>query len=191
MIVRVGSYLAGWARPSLIFALVGLVVLSCTESEDTEPFVPAVDGATQPEASGDLISEADACDRLLAAAQDAYDQLRCDEPMFLDCPQFLRPGAGSGCYTYREGSIEACEEAYENAASCRTLSPCLATAELDTSLEGCDVPDTGSGGAGGGNEGGSANLGGAGDTGGAPAAGGQMAQGGNDSVAGQPAGGSN
>ena len=109
-------------------------------------------GATQPEGGGALLSEADACERVRSAALDAYDQLNCDEPTFPECPAFLRPGGGSGCYEYREGSIEACEQAYEEASSCRTLGPCLVTAEQNLDLDTCEEvipPDPGTGGAGG------------------------------------------
>jgi hypothetical protein len=63
-------------------------------------------------------------------------------------PSFLRPGGGSGCYEYREDSVQACERAYDDAKTCRTLAPCIATAELNTELETCELVEDGSGGAG-------------------------------------------
>jgi|GEM_PF-4206012 len=134
--------LSHWGRTCLISALLGLPLFaSCTASEDTEPFVPAVEGASQPTASGDLVSEDDACERLLKAAEAAYDRLGCSLPRFPECPGFLRPGGGSGCYEYFDDSVSACEETYEKAPSCRELSPCLATAQLNEELETCEKVD--------------------------------------------------
>jgi hypothetical protein len=136
----------------LYFTVWALLVASCTTDEDTEPHVPSMPGGTQPEGSGALLSEEDACERARSAALGAYERLNCDEPTFPECPAFLRPGAGSGCYEYREGSIEACEQAYEDAPSCRSLAPCLVTAEQNLDLDTCEQitpPDPGTGGAGG------------------------------------------
>ena len=157
--------------------------------------MPAVEGARQPDEGGALLSEEDACERLRSAALDAYETLGCDAPEYPDCPGFLRPGGGSGCYEYSEDSIAACEKAYEDARSCRVLSPCLATAQLNLELPTCEqvIVDPGAGGAGG--AGGAAGApavegGGAGgvDTGGAP----PVTEGGSDPGVGghEPVGGS-
>jgi hypothetical protein len=172
----------------LCLAVGALVFASCTTDEDTEPHVPSVPGATQPEGSGALLSEADACERARSAALDAYDRLGCDET-FAECPAFLRPGGGSGCYEYREGSIEACEQAYEEASSCRNLGPCLVTAEQNLDLDTCEqiTPDPGAGGAGGMGPG----VGGT-DTGGAaplPIGGADPGTGGIPALGGSPSGG--
>jgi hypothetical protein len=128
-----------WGRTCLLSALLGLPLFaSCTGSEDTEPFVPAVEGARQPQGSGALVSEDDACERLLKAAEAAYERLDCSSPTFPDCPGFLRPGGGSGCYEYFDDSVSACEQTYDQAASCRELSPCLATAQLNEDLPTCE-----------------------------------------------------
>ena len=93
--------LTHWGRSSLLAALLGLpLYASCTKSEDTEPYVPAQPGAQQPAGSGSLVSEADACDALRAAYEKSYDDLGCNLPEPPDCPDFIRPGAGSGCYSY-------------------------------------------------------------------------------------------
>ena len=152
MFARIPSAsLSFWGRSSLALAFLGLpLYASCTSSEDTEPFVPAVEGASQPKAEGSLISEEDACARLLSAAKDAYERLGCDTPDFAECPGFLRPGGGSGCYEYYEGSVAACEKTYKGAPSCRELSPCLAVAERNDELATCEqVEVPGGGGAGG------------------------------------------
>ena len=137
-------------------------------------------GATQPKGSGDLISEDEACERLRSAALAAYEDLRCVEPDYPECPGFLRPGGGSGCYEYREGSVTSCERAYEDATSCSNLAPCLATAELNLELPTCEhlVPD-GAAGAGG-NAGADAGGAGGAGQGGAP-----IVEGGSPSAAGQ------
>lgn len=140
MFARIPSTsLSLWGRTCLLSAFLGLpLYASCTSSEDTEPFVPAVEGASQPSGEGALVSEDDACARLLKAANAAYDRLRCDSPAFPKCPGFLRPGGGSGCYEYYDSSVSACVTTYEGAASCRELSPCLATAKLNDALETCE-----------------------------------------------------
>lgn len=146
----VSPFFSRWGRSCLLLTLAVLPCFaSCSNSEDTEPFVPSSEGAKQPDGGGSLISEADACDRLRSAALEAYEDLRCTEPDYPDCPAFLRPGGASGCYEYREDSIQACEKAYQDATSCRTLAPCIATAELNTELETCELVDDGMGGAGG------------------------------------------
>jgi hypothetical protein len=196
MLARIPSAsLSHWGRVALVSALLGLPLFaSCTKSEDTEPFVPAVEGARQPSGEGDLVSEADACARLLDAAKEAYDRLGCDAPSFPKCPAFLRPGGGSGCYEYYDDSVTACVKSYEDAPSCRELSPCLATAERNDALDTCEVVDDGMGGAGGVGTGGGGPVGGAGGApsdGGAPPVveAGAAGMGGSPGVAGQSAGG--
>jgi len=195
MIVRIlSAYSSRWGRASSALLLAVLLPTSCTTDEDTEPHVPAMSGATQPEPGGALLSEDEACERLLTATQGAYDRLGCDAS-FAECPAFLRPGGGSGCYEYFEGSIEACEVAFDDASSCRNLSPCFATAELNLELPTCEQLTSGEGGAGGAATG-AAGAGGAagGDTsipvGGSPDSGGAPAQAGAP-AAGAPAGGAN
>lgn len=194
MFARIPSAsLSHWGRVSLVSALLGLPLFaSCTKSEDTEPFVPAVEGARQPSGEGDLVSEADACARLLDAAKEAYDRLGCDAPAFPKCPGFLRPGGGSGCYEYYDDSVTACVKSYEDAPSCRELSPCLATAERNETLETCELVDDGTGGAGGAAAGGAGPAAGAGGVpsdGGAPPVADAGAAGMGGAAAGQSAGG--
>lgn len=139
-----------WRRATLVFACCGLTLfVSCTSSEDTEPFVPSLEGAKQPRGQGALLNEQDACARLLKSAQAAYKRLGCDAPTYPGCPQFIRPGGGSGCYEYFAESVAACEQAYGDAESCSRLAPCLATAELNTGLPTCLHSGTGGTSAGG------------------------------------------
>jgi hypothetical protein len=159
--------LTRWGRASLLSALLGLpLYASCTKSEDTEPYVPAKVGAIQPDPDGALISEADACDRLRSAYADSYDDLGCDFPKPPACPSFIRPGGGSGCFEYYEGSVKACEDAYKDAGTCAGLVPCIASAQRNDALPTCILPDDGSGGAGG--SGGADGQGGDSPVGGAP-----------------------
>jgi len=192
------SSLSLWGRTCLISAFLGLpLYAACTASEDTEPFVPAAQGANQPPGEGALVSEEEACARLLKAANAAYDRLGCDAPSFPKCPAFLRPGGANGCFEYYDDSVSACVSAYEDARTCHDLSPCLATAERNDELETCEKVDLGTGGAGGATGvGGAPVVVGGADTGGAPAGGaaplpaaGASGEGGGSSLAGQSAGG--
>jgi hypothetical protein len=195
MIARIPfASLSRWGQTSLVLALTGLPLLpSCTTSEDTEPFVPAAEGATQPSGDGTLLSEADACSELLKAAQAAYERLGCDAPQFPDCPGFLRPGGGSGCYEYYEDSVTTCVAAYADAGTCRDLSPCLATAELNDRLPTCTLEggQGGSGGGGGASDAAGGASGGAAEGGATspPEGGSPGASGAPAASAGQPAGG--
>jgi hypothetical protein len=182
--------LARWGGVGLASLLVGLPLFaSCTSSEDTEPFIPATQGAKQPSGSGTTVSETEACERVRQAAEAAYDRLRCPPPAFSDCPEYVRPGGASGCYEYYEESVAACEQAYDGARSCGTLAPCIVSAALNEQLETCERPDEGGGGQGGGSGGGAAGDGSApGGTGPLPQAGAPGVAGGVSATAG--AGGS-
>lgn len=179
MLVPLPSALsARWGRFGLVSALAGLALcVSCTSSEDTEPFIPATEGAQQPSGSGALLSEADACERVREAARNAYERLHCAAPTFAVCPDYVRPGGASGCYEYYEASVAACEKAYEDARTCGTLAPCIVSAQRNEELDTCERLDDGGAGQGGGSSGGSTGAGGEGQTtplpeGGAPAMGG-------------------
>jgi hypothetical protein len=138
------ALLSRWGRPGLLLALGGLpFFVSCTTSEDTEPLVPAAQGAKQPEGGGNLIDESAACDRLRSAAEAAYKRVGCDAPELADCPAFVRPAGGSGCYQYSETSVSSCEQSYKDADTCQDLSLCVAVAVLDDSLATCEpLPGT-------------------------------------------------
>lgn len=150
-------------RSLLLLTLVGLPLLpSCTKSEDTEPFIPATEGATQPAGGGARLTEDEACSRLLDAAKAARKRLGCEGPELAACPGFLRPGGGSGCYEYAASSVSECEKTYQAAGSCQSLSPCIATALRNEELATCELTSDGEGGAG------SGGTAGAGSEGGAP-----------------------
>jgi hypothetical protein len=140
-----------WGRTSLLVAVLGLpLYASCTKSEDTEPFVPAKEGASQPGADGAVLGEDEACERVRAAYEHAYDDLGCKFPKPPECPTFIRPGAGAGCYEYYESSVSACEDAYKGASSCSGFTPCVVSAKRNDDLPTCVVlAPGGAGGAGG------------------------------------------
>jgi hypothetical protein len=189
MFARILSALLPTRRRLLLLSpLAGLLLVpNCTKSEDTEPFVPASEGATQPEGGGALLTEEEACPRLAAALTKARRQLDCSGPELPECPGFLRPAGGNGCYEYSQKSVEACERAYEDAFSCQSLAPCIVTAQRNDSLPSC--VSEGETGAGGISAMGGADFGGAPPVpeGGAPAEGG--AAGASVDLGGAPSGG--
>jgi hypothetical protein len=157
------TLLARWGGVGLVSVLFALPLFaSCTSSEDTEPFIPAVEGAKQPAGSGPVLSEDEACRRVLEAAEAAYDRLGCQAPTFSECPAYLRPGGASGCYEYFENSVDACEKAYDAARTCSALTPCIVSAQRNDALETCQLIGGGEGG-----QAGSSGAGGAGGHGGA------------------------
>ena len=122
-----------------------------------------MEGAKQPPGKGDLLSEDAACERLLGGAKAAYKRLGCGALEAEACPAYVRPAGGSGCYEYFEDSVVACEQAYEDAASCRDLSPCVATAMRNDALPTCESVEEpsgvgGAGGAGGAGQAGDASV---------------------------------
>jgi len=154
MMLRVSSLPAPrWLRTLLASALLGLpLYASCTPSEDTEPYVPSSEGAVQPGGDGAVLPEAEACQRIAAAEDEARDRLGCDAPERAACPSYIRPAGGSGCYEYRKASVEGCEAAYADAESC-AFAPCIVVAVENAALRTCEQSGVGgarTGGAGGG-----------------------------------------
>lgn len=136
-------------RVGLVLVLAGAALLpSCTKSEDTEPFVPATEGPTQPAGNGSYISGESACSRLFEVAKAAYARLDCEDGSLAGCPGFLGPAGANGCYEYDEKSVSACEAVYEGAESCRAL-PCVVTARRNDALRGCVLAEPAAGGQGG------------------------------------------
>ena len=172
MFVRMPSFSrSSWRRAGLGLVLLALPLSpGCTKSEDTEPFVPAVEGATQPTGSGSLISEDDACDRLLKAAGAAYKRLGCDAPTFAKCPDYLRPGGGNGCYEYYDDSVSACDDDGRTPPGrVSRLSPCLPTGRAQAvSSPTCDLGTAEGGASAGGAATGEPTSGGASEGGAAP-----------------------
>jgi hypothetical protein len=52
---------------------------SCTGAEDDQPQMPAPPGATQQGGDGDLVSEAEACDRIREVEEDVRRDLNCPD----------------------------------------------------------------------------------------------------------------
>jgi hypothetical protein len=146
--------------PFAVAALLFLIAApACTEEPVVEATVPAERGATQPEPSGGLISEDEACDRLSEAFDTASTRLNCKLPQQASCPEFIRP-AGSDCadYEYREGTVDACVGEYADYESCDDFAARFCVVVAVGGADGC--AQSGAGGADG--TGGSAGSGGGG-----------------------------
>lgn len=177
---------------------------SCTQTEDVEDFIPSEQGATQPQSDGDAISEDAACERLVAAEDDARDQLGCSKAD-RECPDYVRPAGSDPCLAFSEQSVEECEDIIANYGSCDDFErhPCVITAMSGSRADDCPDLFTSAGGAAGAGGEGGAGQGGAGGSvpavggaGGAAAgapgtggAGGTSGRGGGASIGGAPAGG--
>jgi hypothetical protein len=78
------------------------------------------DGRFRPEPSGVAIDEADACGRLLDAAENVRGELQCVLTL-RTCPDLVRLPAGQDCLTYDEGTIDGCVAYFEASADCDDL----------------------------------------------------------------------
>ena len=127
-------------------------VFGCEAVEDAEPFVPSKPGVTQPEAGGDGISEAKACEQLAQVRSKVSADLDCDlkQPT---CPELVRPFGTDSCqrYLYDGDSVEACVSVIESYETCEDFarSPCLITALIRPQATCDDSGGAGSGGGGG------------------------------------------
>ena len=121
-----------------------LMAASCTSDTETDAYVPSEPGAVQPNSGGPLLAEADACAQLKGAESSARSKLGC-AAVTRDCPSFVRPAGGSGCFQYSKASIAACASLFESFGDCADFDkhPCLISATA------CDVEPNGEGGAGG------------------------------------------
>ncbi|HEY3494569.1 MAG TPA: hypothetical protein VGK73_07780, partial [Polyangiaceae bacterium] len=133
-----------------LVALLALVVSagSCTGKDPDQPVVPARPGGYQPPGGGATISEDEACGRLTGAEEQRRRQLTCPALEHPPCPHYVRP-AGTGCWTYDEKSVEACERFVGDYTSCSDFDdrPCVLTAIAAPDLM---CPMQGEGGEGGG-----------------------------------------
>ena len=112
---------------------------ACTESRDTEPYVPARGGAFQPDGGGALIAEAEACERVAQAEDDARAALGCAPAQRADCPEYVRPPGAAACYRYDEATVDGCVAFYDSLLTCDELTTrrCIVAAVHDDSLPGC------------------------------------------------------
>jgi hypothetical protein len=85
------------------------------------------DGRFRPDPSGVAIDEADACGRLLDAAENVRGELQCVLTL-RTCPDLVRLPAGDSCLNYDEGTIDGCVDYLEASADCD---------ELKARLESC------------------------------------------------------
>jgi hypothetical protein len=140
------KYVRGYCL--LCVSLVAAVLAaSCTSTHDNADVVPAQPGAFQPDAGGALIDEATACAALTKAESKARAALSCDA-VERDCPSYIRPAGGEGCFVYDQASLDGCSTLYTSFTSCDDFDrhPCVLTAESK-----CDAAG----------EGGASGLGGA------------------------------
>ncbi|HEY4159113.1 MAG TPA: hypothetical protein VGM29_13485 [Polyangiaceae bacterium] len=123
----------------------GLVVVlaSCSQSGDTEDYVPSLAGALQPDGGGALIDEATACSQLVDAETAERKQLGCPAATHAACPAYIRPAGGADCFSYDQSSLDGCVKAYQGFQSCVDFDrhPCLLVAVAN-------CPDSGVGEAG-------------------------------------------
>ncbi len=120
-----------------------LMAASCTSDTETEPYVPSEPGAVQPSSGGPLLAEADACTQLQSAESSARSALGC-AAVARECPNYIRPAGGSGCFRYSKASLTGCAALYGTFTACTDFDahPCLVSATA------CEV-EAGEGGAGG------------------------------------------
>jgi hypothetical protein len=124
----VSAWLCG---PRFALAVLGALALgsACTESEDTQDYVPSERGAVQPDAGGALLDEATACSMLESAEAKARAALGCAAAA-RECPGFIRPAGAEACFEYSRTSVTGCATLYDSFASCDDFErhPCLISA---------------------------------------------------------------
>jgi hypothetical protein len=122
-----------------------VLAASCSSTHDTADVVPSSPGAFQPDAGGKLVDEATACAALVKSESNARATLGCDAVKH-ECPSYIRPAGGAGCFLYDQASLDGCAALYQSFTSCDKFDqrPCLLTAESM-----CDSVDSGAAGAGG------------------------------------------
>jgi hypothetical protein len=134
---------------SLAFMALAAIVSggSCTGGADDQTPIPADPGSMQTPGGGATVSESAACMRLRSAEERARQHLNCPELNRKACPFYVRP-AGTGCWTYSESSLAACEAAIASYEFCAdfTQHPCVLTA---TPTDPASCPALGAGGEGG------------------------------------------
>jgi len=152
------------AKRRLVLAVSAVLVLgsACTESKDTAAHLPSERGAVQPDAGGALIGELIACSELKAVEAATRAQLGCGA-VTRECPEFIRPAGGEGCFEYSEASVKACSALYQSFTSCDefTKHPCLISA-----VSNCEGAGEGGAGAAGSADAGAAGSAGSADEGG-------------------------
>jgi hypothetical protein len=133
------------AWPS-IFALGVIAIASCSGNEDDATPVRARPGITQPEPGGATLDENEACRRITDAEEARRQTLMCDRLVHAPCPVYVRP-AGTGCWTYSEDSVSACEAAIRDYSSCVDFDQRQCVLSAVRAAEG-SCPAVGAGGAG-------------------------------------------
>ena len=130
-------------RTLSLSALVLAAFASCSKVKDTQDYVPSQRGAVQPDAGGKNLTEADACEQLVAAESAARKDLGCSA-VTRTCPGWIRP-AGGGCFEYSQASVEGCTDLYASFNGCEEfdLHPCLVSAVSQCEVEVPEPPAEG------------------------------------------------
>jgi hypothetical protein len=110
----------------------------CVDDIKKEADVPAEPGATQPKATGSLISASDACQKLDAAEKSVRSDLGCDSSAQPSCPDRLKLVGSLVCGQVDEGSVNACVDAMKDYRACGEFDsrPCIVT----VSRSSCENP---------------------------------------------------
>jgi hypothetical protein len=136
---------SGW----LTILAVGIVAsASCSDNADDAVPVPARPGLTQPEPGGALVDESEACERLTDAEEMRRQTLMCDALVHAPCPVYVRP-LGSGCWTYSEDSLRACERVIADYTTCLDFDERTCVLSAVEANEGSCRPGAGGEGGGG------------------------------------------
>lgn len=126
-------------------SLFALVIPACGGDDGDPPSneqPDAGDGKVRPPPSGVHITEAAACDALLAAFEARRQALGCTVITSRTCPNLVRAQVGGeACLEYDEGSVNGCVAHYNEQTSCEALAEaldnCIATSYPGTQSANC------------------------------------------------------
>ncbi len=99
------------------------LVLGCSTScggEQAESDSPVDDGKFHPAPNGVHLSEAEACDTVMAALQDRALALGCASTI-RPCPNFLRVHYQPACMEYDQGTVQGCADYFAELTACTEL----------------------------------------------------------------------
>ncbi len=139
--------MAGWLKMVAAGATAMLVAATaCTvetaEDDDDGSSTGAGgvdDGRLRPEPNGIRISEAQACEAMRAAVDDAARLMNCTKTL-RPCPNFLRASYTTQCAEYDEGSVQGCVDHWSGITNgCQFLdeTDCVVTFYPEAAPAGC------------------------------------------------------
>lgn len=128
-----------------LFSLLLPVIPACGGDDGDPPTndePDAGDGKVRPPPSGVHITEAAACDALLAAFDARRQTLGCTVITSRTCPNLVRAQvSGEACLEYDEGSVNGCVAHYNEQSTCEALAAalddCIATSYPGTQSANC------------------------------------------------------